>query len=451
MDVKQLQHKQKDLENGGVVLVLNTGATITPEAEAMLQALHSRSIGGIKSHLEVLASKGPEKFMSTFYVGYGHKSIGDCGTCTLFIEGISMLAAKAIQDWPLYSGQEASTRYIDFAKQNFIDPVGTSKSKAILEKWREIYMEGLVVMQNELTQRFPIQEGETEAIYKKAINARAFDTMRSFLPSGASTNIAWHTNLRQAADHLLRLRHHPLAEVRDIAETAEEVLRETFPSSFGHTRYETTENFNQEWMKDFYYYTESKPAEFELTKNNVDRKALKNFGQILKSRPAKTEMPKEVAECGNLQFEFLLDFGSFRDIQRHRAVNQRMPLVVMDHGFGEWYLSELPEEFRQKALRVLEEQKEAILGLEASKEISQYYIPMGYKLPNKVTGSIPAFVYLVELRSTRFVHPTLRKRAIQMAETLKKEFAEEGLLIHLDPDPDRFDIKRGEHDIVAKN
>ena len=77
--------------------------------------------------------------MANFYVGYGHKSIGDCGTITLFIEGISMLAAKAIQDWPLYSGQEASTRYVDFSTQAFIDPVATKDSQEILEAWRSFY------------------------------------------------------------------------------------------------------------------------------------------------------------------------------------------------------------------------------------------------------------------------------------------------------------------------
>jgi thymidylate synthase ThyX len=51
--------------------------------------------------------------METFYVGYGHASIADCGSTTIFIEGISILADKAIQDWQLYSGQETSTRYID--------------------------------------------------------------------------------------------------------------------------------------------------------------------------------------------------------------------------------------------------------------------------------------------------------------------------------------------------
>ena len=131
-DIESLRHAEKELPGGGKVLVLNTGPVISQEAEAMLQALHSRSIGGIKAHLEILRKKGADKFMETFYVGYGHKSIGDCGTCTIFIEGVSMLAAKAIQDWSLYSGQEASTRYIDFAKQPFVDPTGSKESNDIL-------------------------------------------------------------------------------------------------------------------------------------------------------------------------------------------------------------------------------------------------------------------------------------------------------------------------------
>jgi len=73
--------------------------------------------------LEVLAEKGADNFMSKFYVGYGHKSIGDCGSITLFIEGVSMLGAKAIQDTKLYNGQEASTRYIDFSKQPILNPL----------------------------------------------------------------------------------------------------------------------------------------------------------------------------------------------------------------------------------------------------------------------------------------------------------------------------------------
>lgn len=449
--LENIKHIEKTTPSGGTVLVLNTGAVIGPEAEAMLQALHSRSIGGIRSHLKVLAKKGPADFLSTYYVGYGHKSIGDCGTCTLFIEGVSMLAAKAIQQWPLYSGQEASTRYIDFAKQKFIDPINTEESKDILETWRSFYLRGLEVLQEDLKKKFVRGENEDEKIYLKAIKARAFDIMRGFLPAGASTNLAWHTNFRQAADHLMMLRHHPLLEVREIAQAAEEALKESFPGSFGHKVYDTTEKFNKEWMEKNFYHEDEGAKDFELSRNDVNRVSLKSFSNTLKSRPAKTELPKEIGECGTLQFKFLLDFGSFRDIQRHRAVIQKMPLMTLNHGFNSWYLGELPESLREEAIALLKKQDEKIKKLKGTKESSQYYIAMGYNLPNKITGNIPSLVYLVELRATRFVHPTLRYRAIQMAEELKKEFKEEGLAIHLDSDPDRFDIKRGEHDIVDKN
>ena len=247
-----LSHVEKKLSNGGMVLVLDLGATIDAQAEAMLQALHSRSTGGIKKHLEVLMERGAEKFMKNFYVGYGHKSIGDCGNVTVFVEGVSMLAAKAIQDWRLYSGQEASTRYVDFSEQIFFDPTNTDEGKNILEGWRKFYLDLQEPVREHLRIQFPfdnksdINEGEEEekAIkrYEKAIAARGFDITRSFLPAGATTNLAWHMNLRQFADEIMLLRHHPLEEIREIANTTEQALLEMYPDSFGHKHYNDTES-----------------------------------------------------------------------------------------------------------------------------------------------------------------------------------------------------------------
>lgn len=450
--LEQLEHVDLPLPQGGHVLVLNTGAAIGSEAEAMLQALHSRSIGGVNSHLEVLTKRGPQKFMATYYVGYGHKSIGDCGSCTIFIEGVSMLAAKAIQDWPLYSGQESSTRYIDFAQQPFIDPAGTTESHALLEAWRTFYLEGLAELKDTLRERFPRQEDEDEKVYGKAIDARAFDIMRGFLPAGASTNLAWHSNLRQVADKLLTLRQHPLAEVREIAETTEAAVATAFPSSFDREkRYAETEQYNQTWMHGGYYYENPDCPDFALARDSVDRGQLAEYRQFLENRPPKTELPKQIAECGTVQFEFLLDFGSFRDIQRQRAVIQRMPRVTTAHGFAPWYLEELPESLQQKAAELLANQAERIASLDVSADEQQYYTAMGYQLPNRLTGGLSALVYLVELRATRFVHPTLRQRARQMADALSDAFADAGLVLHLDDDPDRFDVRRGEHDITPKS
>lgn len=446
--LNDLSHTVVDLPNGGFVLVLDTGAVISPEAGAMIQALHSRSTGGVWSHLEKLAERGSDKFMSSFYVGYGHKSIGDCGSTTIFIEGISMLAAKAVQDWPLYSGQEASTRYVDYAKQAFLDPLESDASSAFLETWRTFYLDAQEPLRAYLKEQFPIGEGEKEGVYEKAINARSFDILRGFLPSGAATNIAWHTNLRQAADKVMLMRHHPLQEVRDIAEAIDKALVAAFPSSFGHKHYETTETYNAEWSKTHTYFTMDDPADFAIEHDGVDRDLLASWSDVLRVRPAKTEPPKALSITGSIRAQFMLDFGSYRDLQRHRAFTQRMPLVTTKHGFHPWYLESLPESLRAQAEALITTQEEQLQTFNLDPETAQYYIAMGYNLPNRISGNLAALVYMVELRATRFVHPTLRARAAQLAHELQDRFGEYGLVIHLDKDADRFDVKRGEHDIV---
>ena len=201
-------------------------------------------------------------------------------------------------------------------------------------------------------------------------------------------------------------------------------------------------------MEKDYYYHNIKCPDFEMTNNSINMNFLKQ--DLIEKRPMKTELPKYLAEAGNIQFEFLLDFGSFRDLQRHRSITQRMPLLTTDIGFENWYLDELPIEIRKKAEELLKTQVEKINQLKISKEEKQYYIPMGYKISNRITSGLPALVYIVELRATRFVHPTLRKRAKQMADKLIETFGKNGLILHLDKEPDRFDIKRGEQDIVLK-
>ena len=66
-----------------------------PEDNAMMQALYSRSSKSVAEHVAKVKKTGSGKFMEQFYVGYGHLSIADCGSTTLFTEGLSMLADKA--------------------------------------------------------------------------------------------------------------------------------------------------------------------------------------------------------------------------------------------------------------------------------------------------------------------------------------------------------------------
>ena len=443
----ELTHTTLPLTGGGTVTILDTGAAIGPEAVAMLQALHSRSTGGIKKHLEVLAERGPERFMATYYVGYGHRSIGDCGTVTVFVEGVSMLTAKAIQDWRLYAGQESSTRYVDFTNQPMQNPIGTGEGAAILEAWRTFYLRGVRELPTFLSERYQRTTNEDPKVYAKAIAARTFDIMRAFLPAGTTTNLAWHMNLRQFSDELALLVHHPLAEVREVAHTVTDGLQRMFPSSFSHTPREALDTYHEMLMRSL-YEDEHDPVPFALTHDGIDHNALATYRQALTNRPLHAELPRRIAECGVVGFQFTLDFGSYRDLQRHRAIVQRMPLLTTKHGFGQWYLDELPPTLRTDADALVNTQIARIGTLAAPREIAQYYCAMGFTVAHRITGDLHALTYLVELRTTRFVHPTLRARMRQVADVLYERYAPYGLVLHLDPEPDRFDVRRGMHDIV---
>lgn len=452
MSITSLNHHRSALNNGGKIVIIDPGAVLNAEATAMLQALHSRSVKGIDDHLTILAEKGPEKFMSTFYVGYGHKSIGDCGVAVVFIEGVSMLAAKAIQDYKLYNGQEASTRYIDFAERLFINPLATDAGTEVLEAWRTFYLKAVAEMKVALTLRYPMQDSEKELTYQKAIAARAFDITRGFLPAGASTNLAWTGTLRQFADRIQQLRHHPLKEVQNIADVLEDAMIATYPNSFNpeKKRYEDTEQYIAATMA-HYYYRDVQSPEMALVRDGIDGEALAPYQSLLATRPPKTEFPKWLGAYGEAAFAFLLDFGSFRDIQRHRAVTQRMPLLTAEIGFNSWYLDELTPELRSEAEALLERQKQSIEALTSDSIIRQYYLPMGYNISNYLSGDLPALVYLVELRATSLVHPTLAKQAAAMAKLLEEHYQKAGLVLHMESDMGRFNIKRGEHDITKRD
>jgi len=419
----------------------------TPEDNAMLQALYSRSAKSVTDHVERVEKSGSGSFMETFYVGYGHLSIADCGSTTMFIEGLSILADKAIQDWPLYSGQETSTRYIDMSKQPIIDPVATPLSKKILNDWMEFYINSQEELKTHLKGKFPIKEGQKEDVYEKAIAAKAFDVMRGFLPSGITTQLSWHTNLRQAWDKIVLLRNHPLKETRDIANNMLAQLKEKYPNSFCHDNREPQEEYRKKCQDDYNYFNPDEHPDFKFS-TNISNEELEKYNYAITARPIKTNLPLSMFELGTVKFDFLLDFGSFRDIQRHRNGSCRMPLVTAKFGFHEWYLSQLPENLFIKAKGLIKAQTEQIAKLDTTPEIRQYYIAMGFKVPCRVSYGLPATVYTLELRSGKAVHPTLRQVAHKMHNAVAEAFPK--LKLHSDIEQSEWDIARGLQDITEK-
>jgi thymidylate synthase ThyX len=452
-----------------------------PEDNAMLQALYSRSPKSVNDHLAKLAKVGSGKFMEQFYLGYGHASIADCGFVTLYFEGVSMLAAKAIEDSPLFNGQECSSRYIDFSQQPFINPftAGSAEYQAAdlaLSELRLFYINNLEPVRESLRQRFPnenaTQDMAVDLAYEKAIQAKAFDILRGYLPAGAATNVAWTTSLRKAHERLVLMMHHPLKEVQELACKAYGLLKEQYPHSFKSTYAlaaapglsdlkDLLNNIEEDGVTNYLSEIES----FYSDERRFCEKVLQivdcykgtiyvdwpgdspiNLSHALPHRPPKQALPRHNSYARiPLEISLLLDFGSFRDIQRHRGGYCSNPVLDMKNGFHPWYYDQLPEESRQKVQGLFKTLSDAY-GVIKNPLDRQYVSPMGTIVPVNLEYTVAQAVYVAELRTGKTVHPTLRKPMQELAKIL----AYHGVQVYADMDESDWTLRRGTQDIVAK-
>ncbi len=452
-----------------------------PEDLAMLQAMYSRSPASVVTHLEKLKQTDSGKFMDLYYVGYGHASIGDCGSTTCFVEQVSMLVAKAIQDNPLYNGQEASTRYLDYSKQKMIDPYDHKASAAIQNRWMELYNATLPLLVEGLEQAYPFdgKAYKSEKIWRNTLQARAFDIARSLLPIGTTTLLSWSTSLRAARDNLRRMKHHPLPEVRDVAQTIFKKLVERYPHSFKGDELDMKATTPRDtYAGQFaernhflraddairrYALTDAEQRKLEqgsliARRDSIDLQGLRNFEKdALAMRPANTPLPWRLESYGRYNFLFLLDFGSFRDIQRHRNGVCPIPLIDGRYGMHPWYKAQfaahLSKDENKKLLADIAEQFNAIAHLDKKGVVvtpmsNQYLYPMGTMGLTHVSYSVPETVYVGELRSGKTVHPSLRPVAQNMLKVLDEDLP--GMALHGDMDEDSWTAKRGEQTISAK-
>ena len=305
-------------------------------------------------------------------------------------------------------------------------------------------------------------EAELAKRYEGAVKARTFDILRGFLPAGITTQLSWHTNLRQAGDHLVTLSKHPTAEVRGIGQGLQSLLGEAYPSSglgknlatvsgVGNAGGDAAARERAAWeqrVSDQHTYETdfTSASSFEW---DFEPEHLAPYKELLSTRPRGCVLPHFLTDLGQLHFSFLLDFGSFRDIQRHRNGVCRMPLLTVDHGFELWYLEQLDDDLSHAAKDLIEELTPEIWGISNDPVVRQYYTALGYRVPCFVSYGLPAAVYVMELRSGKTIHPTLRRIIHTMVKQFQTVYPD--VPLHVDMSRDDWDVRRGNQTITAKS
>ncbi len=175
---------------------------------------------------------------------------------------------------------------------------------------------------------------------------------------------------------------------------------------------------------------------------------LEAHADLLATRPRGALLPWFTQDFGQCWFDMRLDMGSWRDGQRHRPMIWRPALLTAYHGFEPWYLDQLPAPLAREAAFFVEEQARRVRALTDDPVLRQYYLGMGFRVRTRVTAGLFALIYFLELRSGKAIHPTLRRRVLEMARLFRGMYP--NVALHVDEDPDDWSLRRAGHVITTR-
>jgi hypothetical protein len=121
--------------------------------------------------------------------------------------------------------------------------------------------------------------------------------------------------------------------------------------------------------------------------------------------------PPRAFEASTMTFELMVDYGAYRDLQRHRMLTPAVQRLTCRLGF------ETPSELADMGF--IEPYMEALLGArDAWQDVerehpleAQYAVPLGFRVRVLWTLNIRELFHVVELRSARQGHPSYRRIA----------------------------------------
>lgn len=432
-------------------------------------------------HEQTEAIKKAQSFYDRILDGYGDDSIGELGGAHLAIENISMLAAKSIEDCRIGgSPLEKSTRYIYFDQKVQGEYLFYKEPVLMTSAYRDKYLETCNMLFetysrliSPLTQliesRFPKDPNISKNAYTAALRAKVLDCLRGLLPAGTLTNMGIYGNGRFFEHLLHKLQCQNLSELQDIAKLSFEELSKVIPSFVRRAAsthkshenyvqfYDCVQNELQCIVQQFFpSISEKKPVSknreislisydpeavthvaaallYPLTNQSLEElrtycKTLpeEEIARILDAacngRENRRNKSPRALEHAEFTFECLVDFGAYRDLQRHRILTQERQFLTCDYGY---YIppeiSNTPYESTYK--EALHKAKDVYdhIAKELPEE-AQYIVPMAYHVRWYFHVNLRALQWICELRSSAAGHPCYRFVAQEMAKKVTQQF-----------------------------
>ena len=422
-----------------------------------------------------LALAKAQSFYDRILDGYGDDSIGELGGAHLALEQVSILATKVLEDARIGgSPLEKSTRYVSFAQQIngdfqfYKDPrvLASAHAELYLETNRELfrtYAKLIEPVRDYLRKVLPPEPAQPQAAYERSIRARGFDLLRGLLPASTLTNMGVFGNGRFFEGLLIRLRLQTLQELQNLASAAEQELQQVIPSFIRradptHRHFysqlkfqQQSQNFFNRWVQPLTLksstpqsasvellsydpeaeievlaalFYENSELPFAQARENVrglsDQERESLLRQWAELREHRRHKLGRALEHASYTFDIVGDYGSYRDLHRHRILTQERQRLTTRLGYtipGSLVDAGLENPVRN----VLEKAASAFEVLEEGfPQEAQYVVPMAYQLRWSLKINLRSLMWLGELRTTPQGHENYRWLAQQMFQRVQE-------------------------------
>ncbi len=419
-----------------------------------------------------------QKLLQRVITAYGDDSVQQLAGQHIVVENASNLLTKKLEWGRLASYLEQSTRYIYFDQKDkngrYKYHVPAHLPKDIKKQYTEsmdkifdLYSDMVHELTDYVQTNSSAAADERDGAWKLATRAQACDAIRPVLPVATTATVGMYGSGQAIEGLIMRLMADDLPEAR---ETGEQILREvrkTNPTFFeradkpdrggatvaylANTRHavgeladkllpdqhakqgtkndaaqllETWPRNELDLVADMLYEHSSLPLKEiqETVASWPYEQKLQVFKAYMGERLNRRHRPGRALEKAHYSWDLVCDYGIFRDLQRHRMVDDLewqqltprygydMPELVEEAGLSDQF-----EECFDLSLKLYSQLQKAGYPLEA-----QYATLLGHRMRWKITYNAREAFHLHELRTSPQGHPGYRKLVLDMHEKLSE-------------------------------
>jgi thymidylate synthase ThyX len=384
---------------------------------------------------------------------YGDDSVAQLGGVHLACEQASNLLTKVLERGRLMSYLEQSTRYLGYDRRlgnglyrfyrdnDVLESRFGARYIGEMDRMFDTYRELLPILTDWLTLKYPKTPADTDFVYRQAIRAKALDGLRGLLPASALSNLGIYASGQAYESLLLRMRAHPLPEVRDYAQMMLDELVKVIPSFL--KRVDVPER-GVAWTN---YLRDTRSATYALLQGIEHDVADEEPGESVRlvafdpegelrvleaivfanSATSHDDAARRVASMSSGERATLLSTYVGERGNRHRLLTIEWQPLTVDLGFDvpevvvEAGLAERYQESLRRSADLFNDLREDF------PDQAQYCVALAFRIRYVMQMNAREAMHLIELRSGPQGHPSYRRIAHEMVRLIRETAGHEAI------------------------